>query len=109
MVYSSAHVRAVLSHGRYGRFHRFLGFIDIDEFIVTLDPQLSNINDLLRPYEPYAGVILYWRLLGSSGHKVCGGCCGLELVVGQVVGYVNILATGQVCACVPVWDPTVQP
>ncbi|GAX73759.1 hypothetical protein CEUSTIGMA_g1210.t1 [Chlamydomonas eustigma] len=48
--------------------HTFMGFIDIDEFIVLYDKQLQSIDDLLKRYETFGGVSFYWRLLGSNGH-----------------------------------------
>jgi hypothetical protein len=53
---------------QYSSQHTFLGFIDIDEFIVLYDKQLQSINELLKRYESFGGVSFYWRLLGSSGH-----------------------------------------
>lgn len=33
---------------RFGSRHQFLGFIDVDEFLVFHDPSLDNVNQLLR-------------------------------------------------------------
>ncbi|GIL78015.1 hypothetical protein Vretimale_7349 [Volvox reticuliferus] len=54
---------------RFGRRHVFLGFIDIDEFLVIYDEKIKNVDDLLREYEQHPGLSIYWVLLGSSGHK----------------------------------------
>lgn len=45
---------------------KWLGFIDIDEFIV---PKITDcIYDFLRPFEKKAGAVnIYWRLFGTSG------------------------------------------
>lgn len=45
---------------------KWLGFIDIDEFIVP--KSTTNIYDFLKQYNDNAGAIkIYWRLYGSSG------------------------------------------
>lgn len=45
---------------------KWLGFIDIDEFIVP--KSTNNIYDFLRSFEKnYGAVNIYWRLYGSSG------------------------------------------
>ncbi|MGO5179073.1 glycosyltransferase family 92 protein [Collinsella sp. LCP21S3_E4] len=44
----------------------WLGFIDIDEFVVPVDT--NSIGDFLRPFQSsYGSVLIYWRLFGSSG------------------------------------------
>lgn len=53
----------------HGSKHTFMGFIDMDEFLVFHDHSMHNITQFLSRYEAYAGVSLYWILLGSSGHK----------------------------------------
>ncbi|GAX84157.1 hypothetical protein CEUSTIGMA_g11580.t1 [Chlamydomonas eustigma] len=52
----------------YSSQHSFIGFIDVDEFLVINDAQALNINSILRDYEPYGGVSFHWRTVGSSGH-----------------------------------------
>lgn len=45
---------------------RWLGFIDIDEFIVP--KSTDSIYEFLKPYERKAGAVnLYWKLYGTSG------------------------------------------
>lgn len=45
---------------------KWLGFIDIDEFIVP--KSTSNIYDFLKPFEKNRGAVnIYWRLYGTSG------------------------------------------
>ncbi|GLC69842.1 hypothetical protein PLESTF_000886500 [Pleodorina starrii] len=54
---------------RFGARHSFLGFIDVDEFLVVYDNKINHVDELLREYERHPGLSLYWVLLGSSGHK----------------------------------------
>jgi hypothetical protein len=51
----------------YGSKHQFMAFIDSDEYIVVVNKSLS-IPDVLRGYEAYGGLILSWKVFGSSGH-----------------------------------------
>jgi hypothetical protein len=51
----------------HGHKHRWMGFIDSDEFIVVVDKK-KTIPDVLRSYEAYGGVALQWMRFGSSGH-----------------------------------------
>lgn len=45
---------------------KWLGFIDIDEFIVP--KSTDSIYEFLRPFEKTAGAVnLYWKLFGTSG------------------------------------------
>jgi len=46
---------------------RWIGFFDIDEFIVLLDGS-SNIKTYLPKYEDYDGICLHWLLFGSNNH-----------------------------------------
>lgn len=67
----NAMMHAVLKHALKSPgnpLHRFLGFIDIDEFIVLLDPRDTNIETVLRDYKSHPGLSIYWIHLGSSGH-----------------------------------------
>eukprot|EP01025_Chloroclados_australasicus_P032851 TRINITY_DN3336_c1_g2_i1.p1 TRINITY_DN3336_c1_g2~~TRINITY_DN3336_c1_g2_i1.p1 ORF type:complete len:344 (+),score=-1.76 TRINITY_DN3336_c1_g2_i1:126-1157(+) len=55
----------------FGKQHTFLGFIDHDEFVVLRDEYnnvQSDFKEFLKPVENYGGLVLYWRLFGSSGH-----------------------------------------
>eukprot|EP00798_Chlamydomonas_sp_ICE-L_P001414 gene1414-32787_t len=54
---------------RHSDKHAFMGFIDVDEFIVMHSAAMPSINKFLQQYAEYGGVSLYWMLLGSSGHK----------------------------------------
>lgn len=45
---------------------KWLGFVDIDEFIVP--KSMDSIYDFLKPFEQKAGAVnLYWKLFGTSG------------------------------------------
>jgi len=44
-----------------------MAFLDTDEYIVVKDKSLK-IPDVLRRYEEYGGLVLFWRQFGSSGH-----------------------------------------
>lgn len=50
----------------YASKTKWLGFIDIDEFVV---PKSTNsIYEFLKPFEKKAGAVnIYWRLFGTSG------------------------------------------
>ena len=51
---------------RFASETKWLGFIDIDEFIVP--KSTDNIYDFLKPFEKNRGSVdIYWRLYGSSG------------------------------------------
>jgi hypothetical protein len=45
---------------------RWVAFIDADEFINPLRGE--SLTDILQDYETAAGLVLPWRLFGSSGH-----------------------------------------
>lgn len=45
---------------------KWLGFIDIDEFIVPIE--MNNIYDFLRPFDNKCGSVkIYWKMFGTSG------------------------------------------
>lgn len=46
--------------------HHWLGFWDVDEFLVLTNPSV-RFPGMLREYENYGGVVVNWRLVGSSG------------------------------------------
>ncbi|EFN56032.1 hypothetical protein CHLNCDRAFT_145470 [Chlorella variabilis] len=52
----------------YGTRHRFMAFIDSDEFLVITDGT-PDLPTLLEQYRRYGGLVANWRILGSSGHK----------------------------------------
>ncbi len=45
---------------------RWIGFIDLDEFVV---PRRNKIYDFLKQYNNYGSVLIYWKIYGSSGGK----------------------------------------
>ena len=56
--------------------HRFIGFIDVDEYIVIkgtpIEPNTTHIHliqDVLKYFESYGGVMLNWIMMGSRGGK----------------------------------------
>mmetsp|Transcript_34684 Transcript_34684/g.77116 ORF Transcript_34684/g.77116 Transcript_34684/m.77116 type:complete len:198 (-) Transcript_34684:169-762(-) len=53
---------------QYSSLHTFIGFIDLDEFLVVADSKASSLDDVLREYEGYGGVSFHWRAITSSGH-----------------------------------------
>lgn len=48
---------------------KFLGFIDVDEFIVLQEPQVDEIQAVLTDFEHYGGLVVNWRVFGSSQHQ----------------------------------------
>lgn len=52
---------------KYGKRHRFMGFVDSDEFIVVVDEK-ETIPSVLKRYEQFGGLSLNWRMFGTSGH-----------------------------------------
>jgi hypothetical protein len=52
---------------RKKKFHQFIAFIDVDEFIVS--PSNCSIPSILSRYEDYGGLVLSWMTFGSSGHE----------------------------------------
>ena len=52
----------------YAHETKWMGFIDIDEFIVP--KSTDNIYDFLKPFEKNRGAVsIYWRLYGTSGFQ----------------------------------------
>jgi hypothetical protein len=51
----------------YGSRHRFMSFIDSDEYIVVVNKN-RTIPEVLTKYEKYGGLAINWMLFGSSGH-----------------------------------------
>jgi hypothetical protein len=48
-------------------YFRWIGFFDIDEFVVLLDESV-DIKTYLSKYENYDGVCLHWLLFGANNH-----------------------------------------
>lgn len=53
---------------RFSRETQWIGFIDLDEFVVPIDN--DNLYDFLKPFEKNRGsVIIYWKFFGSAGKR----------------------------------------
>lgn len=52
----------------HGANHRWMGFIDADEFVVLTDGT-PDLPTLLRDYEDHGALALNWRMFGSSAWK----------------------------------------
>ncbi len=50
----------------FGPQCRWLGFLDIDEFLVPLKD--SDLRAMLSEFEEYAGLVVPWRVFSSNGH-----------------------------------------
>jgi hypothetical protein len=51
----------------YGPGTRWLGFIDVDEFL--LPHRENDLRELLTDFEDFAGLGVNWVMFGSSGHE----------------------------------------
>ena|SRR6185312_4769665 len=51
----------------YGRFCKWIAFIDADEFIVP-KTFTGNLPEFLIPYEYFGGLGINWLVFGSNGH-----------------------------------------
>jgi hypothetical protein len=54
---------------RHRHRHRWLAFIDVDEFFVLHGGEEGGIAAFMQPYEPYSGLGVHWMIFGNSGHK----------------------------------------
>lgn len=52
---------------KFGKQSTWIGFIDLDEFIVPKTNN-SNLSELLQEYESYGGLGVSWLIFGSNGH-----------------------------------------
>lgn len=51
-------------------FHKFAGFIDLDEFIILYnDGKRPNITAFLERYEEYGALAMNYVVMGSDGHR----------------------------------------
>ncbi len=50
----------------YGSFHRWMGFVDLDEFLFPLKG--DSLTTLLAEYEEFAALAVHWVFFGTSGH-----------------------------------------
>jgi len=74
---------------RFAHRHRWLAFIDVDEFVVLHDATAPDINAFMARYEAYGGLALNWLIFGSSGHKK-------RPPGGVLINYNKCLPSGQV-------------
>ena len=61
---------------RYKYDTRWLGFIDLDEFIVPIETKI--IPEFLVQFEPYSGLEINWLTYGSNGHETQSNCLVIE-------------------------------
>jgi Glycosyltransferase family 92 len=55
----------------YGAGSRWIAFIDIDEFLFS---PVINLQEAMRDFEAYPGIVVHWQCYGSSGHQeICDG------------------------------------
>ena len=52
---------------KYKNETRWMGFIDVDEFIVPL--KHKTLAQALKEYENYSQILMHWVCYGNSGHK----------------------------------------
>lgn len=69
---------------KHRKQHRFIGFLDVDEFVVFHDSFVENVDTLLKAYEPYGGLALNWVMFGGGGHI-------RRPIGGALVNYVHCL------------------
>ena len=55
---------------RHRQRHRWMAFIDTDEFFVMRDPHAKSMPDLLREYEDKVGLAVNWQV----GPVLCMDC-----------------------------------
>lgn len=53
---------------RFRHLHRWIAFIDADEFIYLVDQPKPDIVSFMRPYENYGALGINWLMFGSSNH-----------------------------------------
>lgn len=58
----------IITPRQHRKHHTFLGFIDFDEFLVFTNPNITSVNQLLKPYAAYGGLALHWILAGANNH-----------------------------------------
>jgi len=51
----------------YGKHAQWIGFIDIDEFIVP--KTTTDLREFLEDYEAFGAIAIHWVIFGASGHK----------------------------------------
>jgi len=53
---------------RYGKASQWIGFIDVDEFIVPKTAH-GDLPAFLKDYEEYGGLGVNWLIFGAAGHR----------------------------------------
>ncbi len=53
--------------GNYGSQYRWMGFIDVDEFLFPV--QHETLNAALAPFGHLSGISIPWHMFGTSGHE----------------------------------------
>ncbi|KAK9824237.1 hypothetical protein WJX72_008861 [[Myrmecia] bisecta] len=53
---------------QYGTHHKWIAFLDADEFLMIRNASYADMPALLRNYEEYGGLAVNWQIFGSSGH-----------------------------------------
>jgi hypothetical protein len=78
----------------FGKYTKFMAFIDADEFIVVADPKKS-IPMVVKEYEKYGGLTLNWMFFGSSGHitRPAGGVLENYVQCGKNPHLKSVVAT----------------
>jgi len=51
---------------KYGHLHKWMGFFDVDEFVVLVKDRL--LQDVLKNFDHFGGLNINWMMFGSSGH-----------------------------------------
>ncbi len=56
---------------KYGRLHRYIAMIDLDEFIYVTDGKrlVDRLDDFFEMYPNAGGCALNWAIFGSSGYR----------------------------------------
>lgn len=52
-------------YDNYGNDCKWLGFIDLDEFVVPISK--NSIKEFLSQYKSYPAIMMYWKMFGTSG------------------------------------------
>lgn len=54
---------------KYGKRHKYLAFIDIDEFFVSNSPFCTFVDEFFSKIQNAGGLAVNWALFGSSGYR----------------------------------------
>jgi hypothetical protein len=54
-------------HARFGTRHRWIGFLDADEYLEIVDKPGTSMADFLRNYEGYGALGVQWIIHNSNG------------------------------------------